>query len=553
MLSPKADSFYHNEHKMALGYQNPFYLKQAQKKHQVLYKDKALLVSKPILIPDDKFLDDTLSKCVARKLLNEIFKDEIASIVNQVDVRVIHFEKEFLKEATKFVQFFKSLAKEADESLEKIMVLEKENEHLLREVVSQDIKLDDENVSLDFQVLSLEKENEHLKTVYRNLCYSIKQTRAQTKLKTDSLQDKLKDQISENAKLRAQLQAKFSEQKDDLEVTPFPKTRFIPKVVEKNELTKPITSHSVPESKESKVMKNKKVIAPGMFRINPFKHSSVEEFEPNKHVRASVRKKPITASQPHVIKKKDVNFNTSGLSSTGVESTTRSKRPQPRSNTKNDRVPSASKSSCLTNNEENVRDLSMVRQLGLFQAYGRVSKAAHQLCLEVYGNCLPKFKYLKDHLCPSCEQGKSKKTPQKPKPIPNSKNMLHILHMDLYRPMRVESINGKRYVLVIVDDYSHYTWVHFLRSKDEAPENAREDIRKLGAKSDIGFFIGSSAGTSDRRTLKTSLDKESATNICRNVYYALSVSIMEPRNVKEAITDAGWIEAMQEELLQFKL
>nr|GFB14371.1 hypothetical protein [Tanacetum cinerariifolium] len=36
--------------------------------------------------------------------------------------------------------------------------------------------------------------------------------------------------------------------------------------------------------------------------------------------------------------------------------------------------------------------------------------------------------------------------------------------------MRVASINGKRYVLVIVDDYSRYTWTHFLRSKDETPE-----------------------------------------------------------------------------------
>nr|GFA20210.1 putative ribonuclease H-like domain-containing protein [Tanacetum cinerariifolium] len=42
--------------------------------------------------------------------------------------------------------------------------------------------------------------------------------------------------------------------------------------------------------------------------------------------------------------------------------------------------------------------------------------------------------------------------------------------MDLCGPMRVPSINGKRYVLVIVDDYSRYTWTHFLRSKDETPE-----------------------------------------------------------------------------------
>nr|GEX81523.1 Gag-Pol polyprotein [Tanacetum cinerariifolium] len=42
--------------------------------------------------------------------------------------------------------------------------------------------------------------------------------------------------------------------------------------------------------------------------------------------------------------------------------------------------------------------------------------------------------------------------------------------MDLCGPMRVASINGKKYVLVIVDDYSRYTWTRFLRSKDETPE-----------------------------------------------------------------------------------
>nr|GEW36082.1 integrase, catalytic region, zinc finger, CCHC-type, peptidase aspartic, catalytic [Tanacetum cinerariifolium] len=103
---------------------------------------------------------------------------------------------------------------------------------------------------------------------------------------------------------------------------------------------------------------------------------------------------------------------------------------------------------------------------------------------------LPKFKYHKEHLCPSCEQGKSKRASYPPKLVPNSRQRLHFLHIDLCGPMRIASINGKRYVLVIVDDYSRYTWVYFLRSKDEAPENDRKDIGKLGAKGDIGFFIG---------------------------------------------------------------
>nr|GEZ24073.1 retrovirus-related Pol polyprotein from transposon TNT 1-94 [Tanacetum cinerariifolium] len=71
---------------------------------------------------------------------------------------------------------------------------------------------------------------------------------------------------------------------------------------------------------------------------------------------------------------------------------------------------------------------------------------------------LPKFKYHKEHLCPSCEQEKSKRASHPPKPIPNSRQILHLLHMDLCGPMRIASTNGKRYVLVIVDDYSRYSW-----------------------------------------------------------------------------------------------
>nr|GFA79859.1 retrovirus-related Pol polyprotein from transposon TNT 1-94 [Tanacetum cinerariifolium] len=83
---------------------------------------------------------------------------------------------------------------------------------------------------------------------------------------------------------------------------------------------------------------------------------------------------------------------------------------------------------------------------------------------------LPKLKFIKDHLCSSCELGKAKRKSFHTKLTPSSKRRLHLLHMDLCGPMRVASINGKRYVLVIVDDYSRYTWTHFLRSKDKTPE-----------------------------------------------------------------------------------
>ncbi|GJZ93884.1 retrovirus-related pol polyprotein from transposon TNT 1-94 [Tanacetum coccineum] len=83
---------------------------------------------------------------------------------------------------------------------------------------------------------------------------------------------------------------------------------------------------------------------------------------------------------------------------------------------------------------------------------------------------LPKLKFEKDHLCSACAMGKSKKKPHKPKSEDTNQEKLYLLHMDLCGPMRVASINGKKYILVIVDDYSRFTWVKFLRSKDEAPD-----------------------------------------------------------------------------------
>nr|GEZ13470.1 retrovirus-related Pol polyprotein from transposon TNT 1-94 [Tanacetum cinerariifolium] len=77
---------------------------------------------------------------------------------------------------------------------------------------------------------------------------------------------------------------------------------------------------------------------------------------------------------------------------------------------------------------------------------------------------------INDHLCSACAMGKIKKKPRKPKSKDTNQEKLYLLHMDLCGPMRVESVNGKKYILVIVDDYSRFTWVKFLRSKDEAPD-----------------------------------------------------------------------------------
>nr|GEV26131.1 hypothetical protein [Tanacetum cinerariifolium] len=223
---------------------------------------------------------------------------------------------------------------------------------------------------------------------------------------------------------------------------------------------------------------------------------------------------------------------------------------------------------------------------------------------------LPKFKYHKEHLCPSCET------------------------------MRIASINEKRYVLVIVDDYSRYMWVHFLRSKDEAPETKKimetmnvsfdelsviafeQRSSKPGLQSitsgqissgpDLTYapstitmqqpsegelyllleamyddYIGGQASATVR-TVSPAQEPQDVDELNPNVMVdgntfvnpfansststvassssqnnqlrsdgemcmsALSVSTMESKNVKEAMTDPAWIDSMQEELLQFK-
>nr|GFA25218.1 retrovirus-related Pol polyprotein from transposon TNT 1-94 [Tanacetum cinerariifolium] len=95
-------------------------------------------------------------------------------------------------------------------------------------------------------------------------------------------------------------------------------------------------------------------------------------------------------------------------------------------------------------------------------------------------------------------RGKSKKASHPPKPVPNSKKRLHLLHMDLCSPMRITSINGKR--------KPDISFLHVFGAL-YYPKNDREDIGKLGAKGDIGFFIGYSANSCayrvyNRRTKK---------------------------------------------------
>ncbi|GJZ32315.1 retrovirus-related pol polyprotein from transposon TNT 1-94 [Tanacetum coccineum] len=101
------------------------------------------------------------------------------------------------------------------------------------------------------------------------------------------------------------------------------------------------------------------------------------------------------------------------------------------------------------------------------------------LAKDGFARGIPKLKFQKDHLCSACALGKSKKSSHQPKAKDTNQEKLYLLHMDLCGLIHVESINGEKYILVIVDDYSRFTWVKFMRSKDEAPDAIIKCIKNI--------------------------------------------------------------------------
>ncbi|GJW28756.1 ribonuclease H-like domain-containing protein [Tanacetum coccineum] len=241
-----------------------------------------------------------------------------------------------------------------------------------------------------------------------------------------------------------------------------------------NDLSNPVTSNSVPTPQESKLVKNDNAIAPGMFMINSFHTFGEEKYVLNKPIKASIRTKLITILQPYVITKKHVNSDSNGLSSTGVDNTAMTRRPQSRSNTKNYK----SMNSRDANQSANVSNVA--NQMKLKPKFRKSKKLGSK---ERLASPTPS----KPRSCLSKEKGKKASHP--PKSVPNSKQRLHLLHMDLCGPIRVKSINGKRALCYLKND--------------------REDIGKLGAKGDIGFFIGYSANSCAYRHIQQQDNQDS--------------------------------------------
>ncbi|GJU12295.1 putative ribonuclease H-like domain-containing protein [Tanacetum coccineum] len=80
---------------------------------------------------------------------------------------------------------------------------------------------------------------------------------------------------------------------------------------------------------------------------------------------------------------------------------------------------------------------------------------------------LPSKIFVNDHTCVACQKGKQHKASCKTKLVSSISQPLQMLHMDLFGPTSVRSINHKTYCLVVTDDFSRFSWVFFLASKDE--------------------------------------------------------------------------------------
>nr|GFA03001.1 ribonuclease H-like domain-containing protein [Tanacetum cinerariifolium] len=104
---------------------------------------------------------------------------------------------------------------------------------------------------------------------------------------------------------------------------------------------------------------------------------------------------------------------------------------------------------------------------------------------------IPRLKFEKDHIGSACQLGKSKKHTHLPKTENTNLKVLNTLHMDLCGPMRVQTINWKKYILVIVEDYTRFTWVKFLRSKDETLEKQDRALFRFasGVAAILGFQV----------------------------------------------------------------
>nr|GEV88140.1 reverse transcriptase domain-containing protein [Tanacetum cinerariifolium] len=184
------------------------------------------------------------------------------------------------------------------------------------------------------------------------------------------------------------------------------------------------------------------------------------------------------------------------------------------------------KSTCFVRNEDGVDLLTGDRSSNLYT-----------IALNEVASSLPKMKFEKDHLCSACEEGKIHRKHHKSKTAFALNKPLYLLHMNFCGLMRVKSINEKRYVLVVVDDYSRYTWVFFLHSKDEASEVIISFIKKTQV--NLQLQVQRVRTDNDEVEIPSSNTQSVSNNMVPNVDEASTSHNVINEHLKDAYIDAS--------------
>nr|GEW43882.1 hypothetical protein [Tanacetum cinerariifolium] len=253
---------------------------------------------------------------------------------------------------------------------------------------------------------------------------------------------------------------------DSLARKSFSKTKSVTKNNVLEGLSKPVTTLILSQT-ASQAVRNTNVIKPGMCQINP----------------------RTTQTRAPQLPQTSRNINPHVSTSTGVIHSTSVSKPQLRDLQGNNLLFGNHGSDLYTTSLQDTTSptpICFMAKASATQAWLWHRRLSHLnfdtinlLSKKDIVIGLPKLKYVKDQLCSSCEISKAKISTFKTKIVPCLKGRLNLLHKDLCSPMRIESINGKKYILVIVDDYSRYTWTHFLRTKDETPEVLKDFLKMI--------------------------------------------------------------------------
>nr|GEU84805.1 integrase, catalytic region, zinc finger, CCHC-type, peptidase aspartic, catalytic [Tanacetum cinerariifolium] len=412
--------------KQALGFQNPFYLKKAQELEPKLYDGNVIEKTSAIVILDS---EETLMLAEESRL-KIILKQKDPMMDNSVSNQ----------SAPSFDHYFE-LNELKPQSQEKDMVIKKLKERIksLSGNVKEDkIKKDLEeietiNIELDHRVSKLIAKNKHLKQTYKQLYDSIKSAR-------------VKPSTSASGSLPSGNVCSLTR----ITTTEVPSRK---PVTLETDTTKPIVTlaylRKPRKSKTTSLVSKSKVyymegLGHNLFSAGQLCDSNLE-----------------VAFRQHTCFIRNLE---------GVDLLTRTRGNNLYTMSLGDMM--ASSPICLLSKASKNKSWLWHRRLS-HPNFGTINHfARHGL---VRG--LPKLKFEEDHLCSGCAMGKIKKKPHKPKSEDTNQEKLYLLHMDLCGQMRVASVNGKKYILVIVDYYSRFTWVKCLSKmvslKDVLIEAAR--------------------------------------------------------------------------------